>query len=98
MIIVRRRQVYAPLTITLSILTGWQLISGAVLSLTAVEPPALLAYCRNIFAYLAVVSVTLMLLARQMKREDIAWPARRVFTPMSFGVLTAAAAGILLVV
>lgn len=97
-IIVRRRQTYAPLAVTLSMLTGWQLISGAFLTLTAVETPTLFSYCRNILGYLTFVSVALLLLFRQMKLAGMAWPKRQVVPPLSFGMVVTAVTGIILYV
>ena len=92
----QHRPLYIPLAATLSILTGWQLVSGALLTIAAVEPPGLFAYCRNVVGYLFVISFMLIAINRQMRHADLPWPARRVFVPLTFGTVTVLVVGIMI--
>ncbi|MBI2984498.1 MAG: hypothetical protein HYY50_02640 [Candidatus Kerfeldbacteria bacterium] len=91
----RRRQWYRPVAFGLAILVGWQLTTGAWLSLLSTHSPSLGAYCRNIGLYLLVIAATLFCLYRRMQVERLKrFPLPLTLASGGIGILVAVLAAL----
>jgi len=97
-VVQRRNSWYRPVAMALAWLTAYQLVTGALLSLAAVEKPALFSYCRNILGYLTIISLAMAVLAQRMRLGNIRFPLRLAVINVMLGVVAASVAAVMLYV
>lgn len=91
---------YRRLGIGLAVVTGFQLVSGAFLSLASAHSHAemlpLATYCRNLVLYVVVIGVVQAMLYRRMRKIAAPFPLRLALSSATVGVAVAVLVGTVL--
>lgn len=91
---------YRRLGIGLAVVTGFQLVSGAFLSLASAQSHTemlpLAAYRRNLALYVVVIGVVQAMLYRRMRKVAPPFPLRLALTSATVGVVVALLVGTVL--
>lgn len=94
------RPAYRKLAIGLAAATGWQLVSGALLSLSSAQQSGqaipLFSYCRNLGGYLVVMALTQIFLYRAMRSAAPPFPARFAVSTALAGIGISLAVGLVM--
>lgn len=95
-ILLRRKiRLYRGSAIILAALTGFQLVSGALLSVASADIHAVSApvYCRNIGAYAGIIALVEFFLYRKMHQSVLPFPLRFAIAATSLGLFVAVLVG-----
>lgn len=78
--------IYINLAVRIAIITGLQLLTGAILTIISLSEANLTMYCSKIGLYIGVILTTEYILYKKARKKNILFPIKTVAIPIAIGL------------